>query len=566
MSEMKTNFNTLSFIGVATLVLCFVACKKSTPPTVKIYDNAISVSYTSANVTGEVTDEGGTPVSDRGFIYGKRGEARQDTLYCGNGAGEFPTRLTNLEPNTTYNCSAFARNDGGMGYSGKATFTTLPMAQSDVTTNDPMEVAQTHAICGGFVNSDGGSDVMERGVCWATSANPTTNDSHLNNGTGTGEFSINVTGLMANTTYHVRAYAVNSKGTSYGDDVTFETLDYTTPTVITSEVIETTNTTAICGGDVSSGGGLTVTARGVCWSRTNENPTINDNHTTDGTGTGDFTSNITGLTANNTYYVRAYATNSKGTSYGERKTFKAQDAPIGGINGRYSISGTKQVWFSQGNLQYNASTNKWRFAESQLDYIGSNNSYISPSYNGWIDLFGWGTGDKPTNSSLSNSDYSTFTDWGNKPITNGGYVANKWRTLTSDEWEFLMYDRTTSSGIRYAKAIVNGERGVIILPDDWKSSYYSLNSTNSSSGQYSSNIVSMSNWTNKFEANGAVFLPTAGKRAGTVYDMGGGYYWSSSPEDTQGAYYLRIIDAAGKYLKISVKDRCEGLSVRLVSE
>lgn len=239
---MKTNMKTLKLIGLVALMLCFVACKKSTPPTVKIYDNAISVSYTSANVTGEVTDEGSSPVTDRGFVYGKQGEAKQDTMYCGSGGGEFPTRLTGLEPNTTYNCSAFARNNAGISYSGKATFTTLPMAQSDITTSEPTDIGRTHATCGGYVNSDGGSEVTERGVCWATTLNPTTNDSHLNNGTGTGEFSINVTGLSANTTYHVRAYAVNSKGTSYGDDVTFKTLDYTTPTVITGEVIETTNT------------------------------------------------------------------------------------------------------------------------------------------------------------------------------------------------------------------------------------------------------------------------------------------------------------------------------------
>lgn len=562
---------TLKLIGLVALMLCFVACKKSTPPTVKIYDNAISVSYTSANVTGEVIDEGGTPVTDRGFIYGKQGEAKQDTMYCGSGGGEFPTRLTGLEPNTTYNCSAFARNNAGISYSGKATFTTLPMAQSDITTSEPTDIGHTHATCGGYVNSDGGSEVTERGVCWATTLNPTTNDSHLNNGTGTGEFSINVTGLSANTTYHVRAYAVNSKGTSYGDDVTFKTLDYTTPTVITGEVIETTNTTAICGGKVSSGGGLTVTARGVCWSRTNENPTINDNHTTDGTGTGEFTSNITGLTANKKYYVRAYATNSMGTTYGEQKVFIAQDAPIGGINGKYSVSGTKQVWFSQGNLQYKASTRIWRFAESQLDYIGSANANISSSYTGWIDLFGWGTGNSPTKYTYYD-DYSTFVDWGSNSISNGGNAANKWRTLTIDEWKFLLYNRSTLSGIRFAKATVNGVGGMILLPDEWNSSYYSLSSTNSYSASFWSNTITMTDWSNKFELNGAVFLPAAGYR----YDNGGagtsrvgtwGYYWSATPYDDDEAkaflFTSGTIAGNGTFYE---EGRCEGLSVRLVSD
>lgn len=376
---------TLKLIGLVALMLCFVACKKSTPPTVKIYDNAISVSYTSANVTGEVTDEGSSPVTDRGFVYGKQGEARQDTMYCGNGAGEFPTRLTNLEPNTTYNCIAFARNDGGMGYSGKATFITLPITQSDVTTNDPMEVTQTHAICGGFVISDGGSEVTERGVCWAITTNPTTNDSHLNSGTGTGEFSINITGLIANTTYHVRAYAVNSKGTAYGDDVTFETLDYTVPTVITGEVTCTTNTTATCGGEVSSNGGLVVTARGVCWSKTNQNPTISDNHTTDGTGTGDFTSNITGITPNTTYYVRAYATNDKGTGYGEMRLLSSASSFI--VNFENGMpAGWTTIDTDGDGYTWVSSKNPGNYHNSGVDLTGTghNNSIAYVISGSWI--------------------------------------------------------------------------------------------------------------------------------------------------------------------------------------
>lgn len=576
---MKTN-RILNLIGIAAIMICFVACKKSTPPTVKIYDNSISVSYTSANVTGEVTDEGSSPVTDRGFIYGKQGETRQDTMYCGNGGGEFPTRLTGLEPNTTYNCTAFARNDAGMACSGKATFTTLPMAQSDLTTMEPTNIGHTHVTCGGYVNSDGGSEVTERGVCWATTQNPTTNDSHLSNGSGTGEFSVEITGLTANTSYHVRAYAVNEKGTAYGDDVTFKTQDYSAPIVTTMEVTGITTTTAMCGGEVTSNGGATITARGVCYS-TNGSPTINDSHTVDGTGTGSFTSSITGLSSNKTYYVRAYATNIKGTSYGEQITFKTKEQPpTGAINGKFSVSGTTQVWFSQGNLQYKASTNKWRFAESQLDYIGSSNSNISSSYSGWIDLFGWGTGNNPTNSSTSYSDYNTFIDWGTKPITNGGNVANKWRTLTSEEWKFLMFNRTTASGIRYARVTVNGVKGVVILPDDWDSTYYTLITGYSG---YSTNTISMTDWMNKFEANGAVFLPAAGMRTGISFiDGTGGYYsyqaglyWTSSFYNSAKAYALGFNDVsldigynimyAAHYL-LTDGYRYYGYSVRLVTE
>jgi len=231
----------------------------------------------------------------------------------------------------------------------------------------------------------------------------------------------------------------------------------------------------------------------------------------------------------------------------------------------FSISGTKRVSFSKGNLQYQASTNTWRFAENQTDYVGSNNANISPSYSGWIDLFGWGTGNNPTNSSTSYSNYSSFTDWGNKPISNGGNQANQWRTLTIDEWNFLMFNRSTNSGIRYAKATVNGVKGVIILPDDWSTSYYTLSSTNSLGATFSANTITSSNWTSKFEAHGAVFLPAAGIRNGMSVGYVGtnGYYWSSTPNGPDSAHYLNF---NGSYLILNNYYRYFGHSVRLVVE
>ena len=241
-----------------------------------------------------------------------------------------------------------------------------------------------------------------------------------------------------------------------------------------------------------------------------------------------------------------------------------QIVPQGAIGGLFSVSETKQVFFSQGNLQYRASTNTWRFAESQLDYIGGNNGNISSSYSGWIDLFGWGTGNNPTNSSTSNSSYSSFTDWGSKPISNGGNQANLWRTLTKDEWSYLLNTRSTNSGIRYAKATVNGVTGVIILPDDWSTSYYTLSSTNSGGASFTSNTINSADWASSLEAHGAVFLPAAGYRYGTsVYDVGSdGRYWSSSYGS--GSAYDLCFYGSGLYMYND--DRYRGRSVRLVAE
>ncbi len=249
----------------------------------------------------------------------------------------------------------------------------------------------------------------------------------------------------------------------------------------------------------------------------------------------------------------------------------------GTLSGLFSVSATKQVQFSQGNLQYQASTDTWRFAENQYDLIGSDNSNISASYSGWIDLFGWGTGDDPTNTSTDNSDYSTFTDWGVNAISNGGNTANTWRTLTSDEWVYLFYTRTNAATL-FGLGSVNGVNGTILLPDDWtlpegasftasttqgladQGSYY----YNSNGNNFSHNTYTAEQWSVMVSV-GAVFLPAAGYRYGTgVNSVGsGGYYWSAMPNGTDRACYLRF---SSNYLfpQKSLSYRYYGLSVRLV--
>lgn len=234
----------------------------------------------------------------------------------------------------------------------------------------------------------------------------------------------------------------------------------------------------------------------------------------------------------------------------------------GAINGVFSVSSRKKVQFSKGNLQYQASTKTWRFAEHQWDIIGSKNSKISSNYSGWIDLFGWGTGNNPTKSSYISRDYSSFTDWGNNTISNG--VGKSWFTLTKDEWVYVFDTRSTSSGIRYAKATVNGVNGVILLPDNWSSSNYSLINTNKSDASFGSNRISQTDWTNKFEANGAVFLPAAGYCYGTDVDYVGSYgdYWSATYEDSD--YACRVGFDDGSLYADDWNGRKYGQSVRLV--
>jgi len=185
-----------------------------------------------------------------------------------------------------------------------------------VTITSVTNVASVSANSGGEVTSDGGTTITERGVCWSVNQNPTTSDSKIANGTGLGSFTSSLTGLTPGATYNIKAYAINSVGTGYSNQLTYTTLALA-PVLTTTELSSMTSTSATSGGNIPNNGGAEVTARGVCWSTT-ENPTITDSKTTDGTGSGSFTSSITILTPGATYYFRAYATNSIGTAYGNQ--------------------------------------------------------------------------------------------------------------------------------------------------------------------------------------------------------------------------------------------------------
>ena len=196
--------------------------------------------------------------------------------------------------------------------------------QVTVTTSEPLLITAVSAMGGGEVTTNDGTYIITKGLCWATHENPTTNDDFYQEAeSGVGAFSISMTGLNVGTAYYVRAYAVTPNGTVYGDQKTFTTLDGI-PAVSTASVTSIMGATAICGGTVTDNGGLNVTARGVCWS-ISQNPTVNDSHTTNGSGLGDFTSSITGLSVSTTYYVRAYASTSQGTAYGEEVSFTTRD-------------------------------------------------------------------------------------------------------------------------------------------------------------------------------------------------------------------------------------------------
>lgn len=231
----------------------------------------------------------------------------------------------------------------------------------------------------------------------------------------------------------------------------------------------------------------------------------------------------------------------------------------------FSISDGKKVYFSTGNLQYHAVNRAWRFAERQSDIIGESNKYITDIYQGWIDLFGGGTGRAPTKNTTSVYAYNEyFYDWGINTISNT--EGKGWRTLTKEEWDYVFNKRNTNSGVRFVKAIVNGHNGVILLPDDWDSRFYALNSTNTNNAPYANNNISEYDWYTRFEGNGAVFLPAAGYRDGININQIGesGYYWSVTRGGENNVSYFSLSFDNYRLNTANDRRRYNGYSVRLV--
>jgi hypothetical protein len=280
-----------------------------------------AITQTTATSGGNVTSTGGISVTARGVCWNTTLNpiATGNHTSDGTGLGLFVSNITGLTGGILYHVRAYATNSSGTAYGNDNTFTTLTLLT--VTTDTVTTITQTTATSGGIVTSDGGQAVIVRGVCWSTSASPTIANNKTSDGTGTGAYVSNLTGMTSGTLYYIRAYATNVNGTGYGNQRSFTTLKPSAlATVTTNTVTNIQSTTATCGGNVTSDGGASVTARGVCWN-TSSNPTKNNSHTSNGTGTGSFTSLITGLRTHTRYYVRAYATNSIGTAYGNQQIF-----------------------------------------------------------------------------------------------------------------------------------------------------------------------------------------------------------------------------------------------------
>jgi hypothetical protein len=313
----------MAFLLTASVIIA--SCTKEMSqvkldPTLSTSDN-FDVTSSTATVVGFVIAQG-DGFTEKGVCYSTETAptiANDKAVYTADeSAATFSVVLTGLDFATKYYARAYATGTTGTIYGEEVIFTTLPVAPF-LTTAEISGITGNSATGGGNVTGSGGADVTARGICFSTSQSPTISDSKTTDGDGIGEFVSALTGLMGNTEYYVRAYATNSTGTGYGPEVSFTTL-VALPNVTTTGVTEITKTSAVSGGDVTLDGGDEITARGLVWS-TNSDPTILNNLIDGGTGLGVFVSNLTELEKFTTYHIRAFATNSAGTAYGNDVQF-----------------------------------------------------------------------------------------------------------------------------------------------------------------------------------------------------------------------------------------------------
>ncbi len=323
--------NQIKILTISALGFLIISCNKVAE--VPMGSNKIEITSTTMDtvkgtwaVITSLANRGEQGIiNDHGFCWGTNPLPDLSGLHTSLGAlqnnNRFSMKLTGLLPSTKYYSRAYLKNNYSLIYGTQREFNTFALTSPQVITNDVTDITSTSVQCGGNVTSDGNGTVLMRGVCWNTIANPTLINciNRSIEGTGIGSFTSQVTGLTKGTIYYISSYVTNEKDTGYGEVKIFTTLTVDRPTVITLAVVPI-DSSAQGGGNVTSDGGSPVTTRGVCWSLTT-NPTINNIHSHDGEGTGAFISSITNIEPSTIYFVRSYATNVVGTSYGNEVVF-----------------------------------------------------------------------------------------------------------------------------------------------------------------------------------------------------------------------------------------------------
>lgn len=611
-------------------------------PTV-VTGEVTEITTSSAKGSGEVTNDGGAEVTERGICWSinENPTLNDNHVAAGTGTGAFAALMSGLEVGTTYHVRAYATNEVGTAYGLDREFVTVGgggMIEEYVDLCLPS--GTLWATCNLGANSP---EEFGDYYAWGETETKTT----FTVGTYkycNGDF-YSLTKYCNDPSYGYNGFIDNLDVLLAEDDAVTVNLgeNWCMPTKEQwQELFDNTDTTWTTQNGVfgllltSSCNSLFLPAAG------HYNGNTGVAHDIEGVGSeGLYWSSLLDTNYPITSWMFSFTSNGGGTGTSFRYSGQSirpvrktctptppSNVPEGAISGLFTINERgDQVYFSQGNLQYQASTNTWRFAENQLSFVGGvdmwtgdewgnvyengmkcDNTLASSTYDGWIDLFSWGTSgyhdnNDPYNIHFEPWETTDFTvspeynfvgygpslnmpspdltessenyDWGiYNAISNGGNETNLWRTLSMNEWDYVLNSRNTTSGVRYVKATVAGYEGIVLLPDDWDNSYYNLNNTNSGTSSFGSNEISLTTWESGFEQAGAVFLLEAGVRSyyqnSVVYQRSETEdsaapltYWTTTHYGSSTARCLYVFDNS---FDIGVCLRTDGRSVRLVQD
>lgn len=469
------------------------------------------VTTTTATMTGEVVNDCGSGVTECGFCWSTQPDPDINGSHkkCDAVSDHFALSITGLSAATRYYVRAYAINQAGTGYGEELTFYTGDVTSPEVIiSNVTVNTFSVTVDCN--VVSDGGGNVTKRGVCWSTSPNPEYTGSHLSSGSGTGSFSVDLTGLEPETQYHVRAYAVNSIDVAYSDDQTF-----TAPQVPT--------------GAINGLFSVSETEK-VLFSK----------------------GNLQYIGNANTPYWK-FADNQ--WDYLESSTNQNSTAP----NVDRDLFGWGTSGYHDGNDSYN------------LNYqpYSTSNATVNTNYN----YYGYGPSTNQNNYNIAGTHYdwgvhNAISNGGNQAGLWRTLTMDEWKYVFNERSVSTV---NGTPNARFAKGKVNNVYGVILFPDDYKhpsgvTAPFSINDTGDTGWNY--NAYSESDWA-LMEAKGCIFLPAAGYRNGTLVNYAGsvGYYWSASYISRSNSYFVLFNDS-NLYPQdnSNLSHRCNGYSVRLVRD
>lgn len=287
--------------------------------------NAISITQNTAVSGGDIISDGRSPILSKGICYAELSNPTVADSLTNNGSGSssYFSTLKNLKPNTKYYIRSYATNAIGTAYGNEVNFTTNPIqiVLPTITTKAATQITKSSFRTGSFITSDGNGLITSKGICYSKTANPTIQDSVILCGTGSVSFDTSIYNLSTNSKYYIRAFAINSAGTVYGNEVEATTLvDLVMPQILTSAINNITFTSASSGGFAINAGGGSITSKGICYD-TSSNPTTANSVINAGIGSADFISNFNGLNPGTKYYLRAFVVNELGMAYGNEISF-----------------------------------------------------------------------------------------------------------------------------------------------------------------------------------------------------------------------------------------------------